>query len=187
MISVDISTTKNPAENVNDFGAFVDYSLGYHYRLKDGSTFKLLTGASAHVMGGFVYNTRNGNNPLSAKVDLDLGLSVIAFYTLRMKDHPIVFRYQGDVPFAGVFFAPPYGASYYEIFNEGNTSDIIALNSFHNKISLRNYITIDIPIHTSTFRLGYMNSLYNSDIKDIQTHIFSNTFMIGWVKKFYLR
>jgi hypothetical protein len=187
IISVDISSTKNPAENVNDFGAFVDYSLGYHYRLSDGETFKFLTGATAHVEGGFIYNTRNGNNPLSAKVDLDLGLSVIAFYTLRIKDYPLVFRYQGELPFAGVFFAPQYGASYYEIFNEGNTSDIIAVNSFHNKLSLRNYVTIDIPIHSSTFRLGYLNSLYNSDIKDIQTHIFSNTFMIGWVKEFYLK
>jgi hypothetical protein len=187
IIRVDISSTKNPAENVNDFGAFVDYSLGYHYHLVNGEAFKLLTGAQAQVTGGFIYNTRNGNNPLSAKVDIDLGLSIIAFYTLRINNYPLVFRYQGEVPFVGVFFAPPYRASYYEIFNEGNASDIIALNSFNNKLSLQNYVTIDIPIHTSTLRLGYLNSLYNTDIKDIQTHIYSNTFMIGWVKEFYLK
>jgi len=105
MISVDISSTKNPAENVNDFGTFVDYSLGYHYRLVRGK-FSWLAGTTAHLMGGFIYNTRNGNNPLSAKVDIDLGLSVILFYTFTINEHPLTLRYQGELPFAGIFFAP---------------------------------------------------------------------------------
>jgi hypothetical protein len=187
IISVDISSTRNPAENVNDFGAFVDYSFAYHYRLYAGSRFRLLSGGAAHLMGGFIYNTRNGNNPLSAKVDIDLGVSVLALYTLTLRQRPVTLRYQVDVPLGGVFFSPPYGISYYEMFNVGNVDDVIALNSFHNKFALRNYLTVDIPVHRSTLRLGYLNSLYYSDTNDIQTHIFSNTFMIGWVKKFTLR
>jgi hypothetical protein len=188
IISVDISSTTNPAENVNDFGAFVDYSLAYHYRLKDGDAFKVLTGASAHLLGGFIYNTRNGNNPLSAKVDIDLGFSAILLYTFWIKNRPVALRYQGELPFAGIFFAPPFGASYYEMFNEGNTANIIAVNSFHNKLTVRNYLTIDIPVHTAaTLRLGYLNSFYTSDANEIQTRIFSHTFMIGWVKEFFLK
>jgi hypothetical protein len=138
-------------------------------------------------MGGFIYNTRNGNNPLSAKADMDVGLSVLVFYTFHINRKPIALRYQGELPFAGVFFAPPYKSSYYEIFNEGNTSQIIAINSFHNKVALRNYMTIDIPIHNSTLRMGYLHSLYNSDVKYLETRIHSNTFMLGWVKKFILK
>ncbi|MDR1918741.1 MAG: DUF3316 domain-containing protein [Tannerellaceae bacterium] len=185
-ISVDISSTKNPAENVNDFGAFVDYTLAYHYRT-GSPNFKFLPGAFAHLMGGFIYNTRNGNNPLSAKVDVDLGVSLMMIYTFRLNNRPFVLRYQGELPLGGVFFSPPYGISYYEMFNEGNISDIIALNSFHNKFSLKNYVTLDIPVHSSTLRLAYLSSLYQSDTEHITTYILSNTFMIGWVKKFVLR
>jgi hypothetical protein len=187
IINVDISSTKNPAENVNDFGAFVDYSLTYYYHIHASDNFRLLPGASVHLMSGFIYNTRNGNNPLSAKVDIDLGLSVIMLYTFRIKKYPLTLRYQADIPFGGVFFSPAYGISYYEMFNEGNTSDIIAFNSFHNKLVLKNYATIDIPVHGSTLRLGYLGNLYYSDTNQINTRILSNSFMIGWVKKFLLR
>jgi len=184
IINVDISSTKNPAENVNDFGAFVDYSLGYHYRLDVVPGFSVLTGASAHLLGGFIYNTRNGNNPLSAKIDLDLGLSLITLWNFRIKKLPLTLRYQAELPFAGVFFSPEYGASYYEMFNLGNLSDVVAFNSFHNKFALRNYLTVDIPLYSFTLRLGYLNSLYYSDTKNIKTHVISNSFMIGWVKEF---
>jgi hypothetical protein len=187
IINVDISSTENPAENVNDFGAFVDYSLAYHYHLQAGPNFRFLPGVSAHLMGGFIYNTRNGNNPLSAKVDVDLNFSFLTLYTFRISGQPIVLRYQGDLPLGGVFFAPHYGISYYEIFNAGNITDVIELNSFHNKFALKNYVTIDIPVHNATLRFGYLNSLYYSDTNDIKTHILSNTFMIGWVKQFVLR
>jgi hypothetical protein len=187
IISVDISSTKNPAENVNDFGAFVDYSFAYHYRLHVVPDVGVLLGASAHLTGGFIYNTRNGNNPLSAKVDIDFALSFLTFCTFRINNRPVVLRYQGDLPFGGVFFSPPYGISYYEMFNAGNVTDVIAINSFHNKFALRNYVTVDISVRASTLRLGYLNSLYYSDTNDIQTQILSNTFMIGWVKKFILR
>ncbi|MDR1259450.1 MAG: DUF3316 domain-containing protein [Tannerellaceae bacterium] len=186
-ISVDITSTRNPAENLNDFGAFADYSLAYHYRIPLGANSRLLPGAFVHLMGGFIYNTRNGNNPLSAKVDADMGFSVILFHTLRVGKYPVILRYQGEIPFAGVFFSPPYKSSYYEIFNEGNTSNIITLNSFHNKLSLKNYISLDIPMNSATLRLGYLCKFYASDEKFLETRILSNTFMIGLVKNFVLR
>jgi hypothetical protein len=184
IINVDISFTKNPAENVSDFGAFADYSLGYHYRSGISPGLRVLTGVSAHLLGGFIYNTRNGNNPLSAKVDIDLGFSLIALWNFRMNNRPLTLRYQGELPFAGLFFSPEYGASYYEMFNIGNLSDVITFNSFHNKFALKNYITADIPIHSSILRLGYLNSLYYSNTKNIETRIISNSFIIGWVKEF---
>ncbi|MDR1403294.1 MAG: DUF3316 domain-containing protein [Tannerellaceae bacterium] len=184
IINVDISSTKNPAENVNDFAAFADYALGYHYRLDVVPGFRVLTGMSAHLSGGFIYNIRNGNNPLSAKIDVDGGFSLITLWNFRMNKLSFTLRYQGELPLAGVFFSPEYGASYYEMFNVGNLSDVLAFNSFHNKFALKNYVTLDIPVESFTIRLGYLNSLYYSDAKSIQTRIISNSFMIGWVKEF---
>jgi hypothetical protein len=85
----------------------------------------------------------------------------------------------------GIFFAPPYGASYYEMFNEGNTSDIIAINSFHNKFSIRNTLSLDIPVRSGALRIGFVHFFYSTDVKDLQTRLLSHTFTIGWVKKFY--
>ncbi|MDR1623466.1 MAG: DUF3316 domain-containing protein [Tannerellaceae bacterium] len=184
IINVDLSFTKNPAENVNDVGAFVAYSLGYHYRLEVSPAFRVLTGASTHLSGGFIYNTRNGNNPLSAKTDIDLGVSLIALWNFRINKRALTLRYQGELPFAGVFFSPEYGVSYYEMFNIGNLSDVVTFNSFHNKFALKNYVTVDIPIHSFTLRLGYLNSFYYTDSKNIETRIISNSFIIGWVKEF---
>jgi len=144
----------------------------------------LMSGLSGHFLGGFIYNTQNGNNPLSAKIDVDLNLSAIAIYHTRIKELPLTFRYQIELPVAGVFFAPPYGKTYYEIFNVGHTSDVISFNSLHNKFAMKNYFTVDIPIKKVTIRAGYLNSLYYTDINLIESHLISNSFMIGWVKEF---
>ena len=54
-----------------------------------------------------IYNTRNGNNPASAKADIDLNISAMAIYKLRVKEYPMTLRYQFTIPFAGVLILPP--------------------------------------------------------------------------------
>ncbi|MDR2969086.1 MAG: DUF3316 domain-containing protein, partial [Tannerellaceae bacterium] len=137
ILNFDIAFTDNPTETATNFAGIIDYSLGYHYRFKPFPQLKILTGASARTMGGFIYNTRNGNNPISAKVDIDLNLSAILIYGLNIGNYPLTFRYQAELPFLGVFFSPHYGQSYYEIFNLSNYSGVINANSFHNKFSIR--------------------------------------------------
>lgn len=185
IVSVDIATTDNAASSATDLAGFVDYSLGYHYHFPSPvPNLKLLAGGSAHGMLGFIYNTRNGNNPASTKVDIDLNLSGMAIYKLNIKEYPITLRYQLEIPFAGVFFAPHYGQSYYEIFDLGNASGVVQFNSFHNKFAMKNYFTVDFPIGNFTLRAGYLNSSYRTDVNYIQAHIISHSFMIGFVKEF---
>lgn len=145
---------------------------------------KLLAGGAVHGMGGFIYNTRNGNNPASAKADIDLNISAMAIYKLRVKEYPMTLRYQFTIPFAGVLFSPHYGQSYYEIFNLGNASGVVQFNSFHNKFAMKNFFTVDFPVCNFTIRAGYLNSSYRTDVNGIQSHIISHSFMIGLVKEF---
>lgn len=184
ILNVDLASTENPAETAINFAGFIDYSLGYHYHFKPLSNLKILTGSSMRGMGGFIYNTRNSNNPASAKVDIDLNLSLIAIYGLHIKDYPITIRYQMELPFVGVLFSPHFGQSYYEIFNLGNYSGVIKANSFHNKFAMKNYVTVDLPIFNFTLRAGYLNSCYYTDVNEIQSHVISHSFMIGFVKEF---
>lgn len=183
-VGVDISSTINGAENANFLSAFADYSLGYHYRLIPDPYFKILIGGSAHGMLGMVYNTRNGNNPLTVHADIDLKFSVIAIYEFRIKKYPFTVRYQFETPFMGALFSPVYDQSYYEIFSLGNTAEIFSFNSFHNKFAMQNYLTIDFPVGNITIRTGYLGSCYSTNVNEIDRYIISHNFMLGFVKEF---
>ena len=185
IISVDGAKTHNAAGSATEFAGFVDYTLAYHYHLpKLYPDLKLLAGAAVHGMGGFIYNTRNSNNPASGKGDLDLNLSLMGIYQWRIKGYPLTIRYQYTMPFAGLMFSPHYGQSYYEIFDLGNSGGIVKFNSFHNKFAMKHYITVDFPIHSFTVRAGFLQSSYRTDVNDLQCHIISRTFLIGLVKEF---
>lgn len=184
LINVEFGSTHNGVETANEYAGFVDYSLGYHYRfthLLPG--LKVLTGASARLTGGFIYNTRNSNNPVSGKGDFDLNLSAMAIYNFKIKNLPLTFRYQAEVPFAGVLFSVHKGEPYY-FLTQGGSDGIVRFSSFHNKFAMKNYFTLDIPVSSFTVRVGYLNSMYRTDVNSIQTHVLSNSFMIGLVKEF---
>ena len=77
IISVDLASTDNAASTATDFAGFIDYTLGYYYHLPTVlPDLKLLAGGAVHGMGGFIYNTRNGNNPASAKADITTAAAV---------------------------------------------------------------------------------------------------------------
>ena len=179
-----IASIRNGAGTTQAFSGFLDYTLGYHYHFHPIPALKLLAGASVHAMGGFIYCTRVSNNPASAKADLDLNLSAQAVYNFQIRNYPLTLRYQVEIPFIGILFSPHYGQSYYEIFDRGNKSGIVPFTSFHNKLAMKNYLTVDFPVGKFTFRAGYLNSLYYLDVNQIQSYIISHSFVIGFVREF---
>ncbi|OAV72068.1 hypothetical protein Barb4_00177 [Bacteroidales bacterium Barb4] len=184
LLHLDLASTYNPAMTATDVVGFIDYSLGWHYRFRPADNLKVLAGASARGLLGFIYNTRNGNNPASVKADADLNLSVAAIYGWRIKNYLLTFRYQAEMPFAGVFFSPHYSQSYYEIFDLGNDDGVVQFNTFHNKFAMKNYLTVDFPAGVFTVRAGYLHSYYYTDVNNIRSHIISHTFLLGLVKEF---
>jgi len=184
LIDIDFSSVSNPAGSVGALAGFVDYTFGYHYRFHPLPGLKLLAGGSVKGMFGFVYNTQTANNPIATHIDLDLNASVMGIYTFRIKHYPLTWRVQSDIPLTGALFTPAYGQSYYEIFGLGNTAGVVSFSSLHNKFVMRNYISVDFPVWKFTIRLGYLNNLYRTDIKEIQTRYTSHNLMIGLVKEF---
>lgn len=184
IFNADIASIRNGAGTTQAFSGFLDYTLGYHYHFHPIPALKLLAGASVHAMGGFIYCTRVSNNPASAKADLDLNLSAQAIYNFQIRNYPLTLRYQAEIPFIGILFSPHYGQSYYEIFDRGNKSGIVPFTSFHNKLAMKNYLTVDFLVGKFTFRAGYLNSLYYLDVNQIQSHIISHSFVIGFVREF---
>lgn len=161
---------------------------GYHpFTISD--RLKLLAGAQIQVEGGALYVPNNGNNPVSVKLRTALAMTCMAIYHFPIKGKDWVARYQIDIPLVGAMFAPEFGQSYYEIFNEKQTSSTVAFSNPFNNPSWKHSISLDIPLryrrHSATLRVSYIADLYQSDINDTRCHIYRHAFTLGFVKTIF--
>jgi hypothetical protein len=184
-IQANIAYTHNQVNNNNTFSGLINWNHGMHYQFRLTKNFKLLAGGVGDFNGGFVYNLRNGNNPASARAYINLDASGMAIWHLKIMRRPITLRYQLNVPVVGVMFSPHYEQSYYEIFTVGNAHGVIQLASLHKQPSLRQMLSVDIPIGNCKVRLSYLSDLQQSRLNSIDTHTYGHAFMVGFVKKMY--
>ncbi len=172
---MQVAVTHNPSASASEYYGNVAYRLQGFYPLGSVMGIRLSAGAGWDAALGGIYNVRNSNNPGSLKVSTNFNLSAMAIYNWRK----VTFRWQATTPFAGLFFSPEYGHSYYEIFSLGNSKGTVHFGSFHNQLSLRNYFTVDVPVHNVTLRAAYLGDYYRTDVNEIVTRIVSHQFMIG--------
>ncbi len=185
LLQADLSYSHNKVNNNNMFAGMVNWNYGLHYHFRITPKFKILTGALLDTNLGFIYNLRNSNNPASARAFINLDASVIAIWNTSIKKYPLTLRYQANIPFIGAIFSPHYGQSYYEIFSLGNASGIVRFSSLHNQPSLRQFLSVDFPVRYAKMRLTYISDMQQSKVNGLKTHIYSQVFMIGFVKEFY--
>lgn len=181
----DLGYTHNRADNNNMFSGLVNWNYGLHYQFRLTENFKLLAGGLLDLNGGFVYNLRNSNNPASAKAYINLDASGIAIWHLKVKHYPLTLRYQINLPVMGMLFSPHYGQSYYEIFSLGHASGVVRFTSLHNQPSLRQLLTVDLPIGKTNMRFSYLADLQQYKVNHLKTHTYSHVFMVGVVKELY--
>ena len=185
MFSFDFSTSMNESETASNYSGFIEYNYGLQYRFNPVvPRLQLFAGMQADGMLGFIYNSRNGNNPATGKFHANLNFSGMASYHFQIKSQPVKLRYQMIVPFAGLMFSPHYGQSYYEI-SLGVDDDLVHFASFHNQTSMRNILSVEFPFSSVMLRLSYVNSIYETDINSLQTRVHNNTFFVGFSKDFY--
>ena len=182
--SIDLSNTSNAGGTGTMLTAFIRYGYGMFYNFRPLPGLQLLAGADLSAELGALYNLRNSNNPVNAKLAINLGISGMAIYTLRIRNYPITFRYQISNPVLGTFFMPPFGASYYELFSLGNCHDIFHFASFHNQINLTNLLTVDIPVGSFHLRFGYQNITARYRANDLISRIGYNQFIFGFTRSF---
>ena len=186
MIQANVAYTENHSGTGNEISGLVNWTYGLHYHFRVTDHLRILAGALGDANLGFIYNTRNSNNPAQAKAYLNLTASAMAIYKFHIKELPFTVRYQVNVPFMGVMFSPNYQQSYYEIFTLGNHHGVVNFTSVHNQPSMRQLLTLDIPVSRTTLRIGYMGDFQQSKVNDIRCHTYSHAFMIGFVKELYL-
>lgn len=188
-------TLFNVTGGITELNSSTQYSLmanrfwsGYH-PFKIGERLQLLAGVQIQLSGGALYIPANGNNLVSAKLRLALAASGMAIYHIPIRGRDHVARYQLDIPLAGVMFSPEFGQSYYEIFGLGHCANTWHFAHPFNSPSWRHTVSFDIPIGSNrrnvTLRLSYIADLYQSEINNLRTHLYSHAFTFGFVKTLY--
>ena len=119
---------------------------------------QLYYGGNLSILGEYIENYHGGNNPVSVKADLSLGLTGMAVYNFALGKLPLTARYQLTLPVVGVFAQPEYAESYYEVWL-GNYDNFLHCGTWANRFDIDNRITIDMHMGTWALRIGYHNRI----------------------------
>ena len=177
----------NRAGNGNEMSGMYTFSYGLHYNWDFlGGRLNVMAGGKVNASVGFLYNTRNGNNPAQARVGIDIAPSAAASYRFRLWNVPLAARYEVSAPLVGLMFSPNYGQSYYEIFSRGDYDHNIVPTTFVNAPSLSQMLTVDITLGRTSLRLGYLGDFRQAKVNNLKYHTYSNMFVIGFVRRFKL-
>lgn len=181
----DVAYTRNRADNGNEMAAAYKFSYGF---MRDwtffGDRLDIKAGGMVDTNIGFLYNTRNSNNPAQAKVNIDIAPVAAATYRFHAGKMPLAVRYEVSAPLCGLMFSPNYGQSYYEIFSEGDYDHNIVPTTIACTPSLRQMLTLDFNIHKTTIRIGYLGDYRQSEVNNLKYHSYSHMFMIGITRRF---
>lgn len=183
-----LAYSHNRADNNNELGGSYNFQYNVRWQLGDWQLGKGLlivkagVGIDANI--GFLYNMRNSNNPAQAYFYLHLAPSASAAYRFRLANRPFRLRYAVQLPLVGLMFSPNYGQSYYEIFSRGDYDHNIVATTPVSAPSLRQMISLDLTLHHTTLRLGYLADIQQSKVNHLKMHTWSHLFAVGIVRKF---
>lgn len=172
----------------SEMAGMYNFQYGWHWRIVSlkGGDFTLGAGGNIDANLGFVYNTRNSNNPAQARAYLNITPVIEAAYKFRIKDNPHTLRYELSVPLLGVMFSPNYGQSYYEIFSRGDYDHNVVCTWPGNAPSLRQMLTFDFTLWNTTFRVGYLGDYQQARVNNLKNHTYTNGLVIGITRRFQL-
>lgn len=179
------SYSHNRADNANGIAGGYEFCYGFLRQWTMlGGRLDIKAGGMADANVGFLYNTRNGNNPAQARLSLDISPVAMAAYRFSVAGKPLSVRYEVSAPLSGLMFSPNYGQSYYEIFSRGDYDHNVVPTTFVATPSLRHCLSLDFRIARTTVRLGYMGDYRQTKVNNLKYHSYSHMFVVGITRTF---
>lgn len=175
-IGIELSKSNNPNRNASYYGLLLTYQLGGHYYIPNLDRLKFGFGVLGNVNLGGLYNTRNGNNPATARFYIGLLPSAVIQYKITNK---LPIQLQVDFSLLGCYFQPQFGESYYEIYL-GNRSGLFNFTSLHNFRSIKLDLSSKVFIFKKYFRVGILGDFTQTKIHETITHNYSWNFVLGF-------
>jgi len=173
------------SDDGSEMGGTYRFQWGRQYRLPIRvDCLELTAGATIDAMAGFLYNTRNSNNPAQARLAASIGPVVAGRWTFSLWQKPFALGLEMNAPVLGLAFSPNYGQSYYEIFSQGNYDHNCVPTTIMSTPSLTAMLSLDIPIGRDALRVGYIGDFQQSRLNQIKRHSYCHYFMIGYSRSF---
>ena len=154
-----ISFTSPRSDDNDNMAGLYTLTIGKH-RHWDllGNRLHLKAGAAAEAGIGFLYNTRNGNNPAQLRLGLNIAPSASASYDFTA----------------------------YEIFTRGNYDHNVVLSHPFNTPSMRHALTLQLHLKKVSLRLGYLGDYQQADVNNLKYHNYSHLVVFGITRRFHI-
>ena len=176
----------NRAGNGQELSGHANWNLAFLKPWLQRQSFSLAAGPMAEANLGMTYNVRNSNNPVQVQAYGSIGMAGMATYAGHWGGRKFTARYFVHVPLAGVMFSPEYGESYYEMSLSHDWGKNVGFASLHNRPSVRQFLSIDVPMHRYTLRATYECDLQQARMHHLKNHQWSHVLMLGFVKCFQI-
>lgn len=177
-MSLSLARTLNPAGTAAIWAVDFNPSWSMIWRTPLPQGFTLGAGGTVAADIGALYLARNGNNPVSARASLTLGVTGLAVWNGRIGRLPVTLAYRPTMPLTGAFFSPDYDELYYEIWL-GNHKNLCHAAWPGNFFRLDNLLTADLHFGATTLRLGYRCDIGSTKVCGIVTRTATHMFVIG--------
>lgn len=149
------AAANNPAKT--SMAMYIRSTVGYgiHYHYRPMSNLQLMVGGVWDLDLGAKTLMRNVNNPANMELASQLNFSEIIQYAIPLKKRTLKVELGFQSPALGFMFVPLQNASYYEMFQLGNTSDAFHFSSIHNRQGLTTNFALQVPFQRSVWRFGF--------------------------------
>lgn len=177
-LDVDYDHTQNPVRNATMHNAEFGVAWGMMRRYRTAPGLSLGIGPRLSLHCGALMNSRNGNNPVSAKASLTADIAGYASFQTRIAGVDVRFRNLASVSGFGTFFSPDYGELYYEIWL-GNRKGLVHPAWWGNYVRFDNLLTADLRLGTTILRIGYKLDVASTHVNNLTSRRITHMGVVG--------
>lgn len=168
----------NPMHTAFMDGMDMHFSWGLAWRKRLPRNFQITVGGDVRINGGALYLTRNGNNPVTAIASAGIDISASASWRAHIGKLPVIIANHISIPTLGLFFAPQYGETYYEIWL-GNHKGLAHCGWWGNNFGIRNLLSLKFDFGRTAWEIGYGYHRQSYWANNLNTVVNTHQLVIG--------